>query len=325
MGLVLCRRGLAAAVTAALLVQLLPPGRDAAAGAPCTPVVRVTGEPALVGPVVGLLRERHLAVAGPSRCGTVAATLAAADRGERVRVTITDPDGRTVERIADDPDGAATAIESWARRDVSDPLLQARGVTPGPAPAAAGGPAIEEEAAGPGNARRIEAAIAADGGVSSDGAVWAGVRARGCVQVGALCVGGLARYARDTEKRGDSDALDTARYGLDLLLTADLPLRYGRLSWSPGAGIGQTSVHARRTTGMSDKEDTVAFRMRGHMAGGLRVAGAWSLRLDVAAEYSPFANTLLGDERDDAAGDRPLAGAPRFLGWLGLGISYGGL
>lgn len=291
---------------------------DTAAAGPCTPVVRVSGEPALVGPVVDLLRARRLAVAGASRCGAVSAALAAAGPGERVRVTIVDPDGRTIERIADDVEGAATAIESWARRDVSDPLLQARAVAVGPAPAAA---AVDEPEAAPGGTRSVEVELGADGGVSDDGALWAGARARGCVQLGALCVGGLARYARDSEARGDSAEFESSRHSVSLLLTADLPLRRGRLWWSPGAGIGQASIHASRG---QDTEDTIALQLRGHLAAGWRLAGPWSLRVDLAAEYAPLANTRLGDEPDDSGDDMPLAGAPRWLGWLALGIAYGG-
>jgi hypothetical protein len=106
-------------------------GGPALAGPRCTAVARVSGAPALVGPVVALLRERGVPVSGDSACGVISAVVASEQ--ERVRVTIIDGDGQVVERVVDDAEGAATAVESWARGDKVDPQRAARPAPPRPA------------------------------------------------------------------------------------------------------------------------------------------------------------------------------------------------
>jgi hypothetical protein len=273
--------------------------------------------------VVALLRERHLPVTGASACGVVAATVAVAGAGPRVRVTIVDPDGRTAARVADDVEAAATFIESWARPDVSDPLLRLRAGPPGRPPAT--GRAVDRPRREPAMPHPIAVSVAGEFGVSSDGAQWAAVRADVCASLGAMCLGGLARYAVDLERRGDSVRFDTARSGLDLFLTADAPIRRGALAFSPGAGVGLTSIHASRDDPERDQDDVAAFALRAHLASSFRLAREWSVAIDLAAEYAPLADTVLGDEPGDMReGDPLLAGAPIWYGWVGVGVSYGG-
>lgn len=312
---------------AAFAVLLAWPA-DLAAQAACIPLVQVSGEPALARPVIALLRDRGVKVAGKSRCGVLTAVLTGS--GERTRITIVDTDGRTVERMAEDARAAATAIESWARRDITAPLLEARVAPPiqdldreQPAPiAVAAAPVVE---------RRIEVGGAAEAGLGSDGSLWTGARAHACVTVGPICAGALARYARDSESGGDAVLRDTSRASLDLLLTADLPLRGRRFFLAPGAGLGQLTMRATRRSGDRERNDAVVLALRAHAGAGYRITDAWSLRAELAVGVFPFAPSVLaespeasdpGNDADDAP---PLAGVPRAQGWLGIGLSYGDL
>lgn len=317
----IARLACAAALAAAL-------AGGARAEPPCTPLVRVSGEPALAGQVIALLRERGLPVDRPGRCGTLTAVLTAS--GERTRITIVDAEGRTVERTAEDVRAAATVIESWARGDVAAPLLAGRDAPARPAqtadreaPPSPPAPTIVVE-------RLIEIGAGADAGLASDGALWTGAHARACVNVGSLCAGALVRYQIDTEARGDSIVRDTSRSALDLLLTAELPLRRGRAALWPGVAIGQTSLRATRRSQDRERIDRSSLAVRGSAAVGYRVARSWWLRADLALGWSPFGARRLeeiagGEEEPDPQDGEPLAGFAPVQGWLGVGLVYGGL
>jgi hypothetical protein len=320
---------------ATLLLAVIAVPAVARAQPPCRPVARVGGEPALVAAVVPLLEERGVVVGGASACGAVDAVLATHDG--RVRVTILDPDGGSIERSADDAAGAATAIESWVRRDVSDPLLAVRDAPPPPRqagdheppPAAVVSAAAPLAAAAPGAGRAIDLAAAAELGVTGDGAIWRGARVQGCVTVGRLCAGGLLRFADDTETRGDSADLLTSRMAFELAFLAELPLRAGRrVTVAPGVRAGILSVTAERELLHVETEDeTYAAHAGAGVASSVQLSGAWSLRGDLSVGWSPFPRTALGDRDRSGANeaDPRLAGAEHLHAWLGLGVAYGGL
>ena len=297
----------------ALGIAAASPGRtaDADARGRCVLVARVAGDPALVEPVVTILAGRGVPVTGAGSCGAIRARLDAED--EQVRVTITDADGRVVERIADDVEAAATAIESWSRRDVSDPLLAARAL-----------PRREAAAtAEPSRGRDLAIAAGAEAALSGDGALWAGARADGCARVGPLCVGAMVAYAIDTASSGDSARYETERSALDLLLTGAVIVERGRFTLAPGVAVGQSSVHIERDR-TRDLDNLNQLQLRAALAASCRLAAAWSLRLELGAAYAPFADPLLQDPEDITAGDPPLAGAPRLQGRVGLGLTFGG-
>ncbi len=339
-------------VVAAALVASV--GGPAMADA-CPPAARVVGAPALVAPVERLLRARGVAVdvgdgaggeaggrskagggsggkAGDAACA-VHAELLPDERGVRVRIT--DPDGRTVERVAADPEIAATAIESWARQDLDDPLLAAR-VRPGSSSAGAtasgatasrattsGEHRLDPGAAGRGvRARRIEVHAALDGGASDDGALWAGGHAGACATVGDLCLGALVRFAADPGVSGDTETLDHQRSAFDLTLLAALPLDRDRWTLWPHAGLGLTSLTATRD--LADEPEREQASSPHALAGlgvVLHLSASWSARLDGSVAVAPFATTRLGE--DDGV-DRQLAALPHARAWLALGLSYGG-
>jgi hypothetical protein len=315
-------------LVAAMGMGVAVPRGDARAEPACIPVVRLSGEKAVTAPVMKLLTRRGVSVSGESRCGTLTAVLTS--RGEQTLITIVDPEGRTVERAAADAEAAATVIESWVRGDLSAPLLAAR--EPPVRRQAAdreAPPAIEQTVAV--ETRPIEIGAEAGAGLSSDGALWTAAHAQACVTVGPMCAGALVRLANDTESQGDSVERTTSRSAIDMLLVADLPLRRGRLTLTPGVGIGQTSLRARRGSGEREQVTTTGLTLRARVGAGVQVTGAWSLQADLAVGASPFARKLLREEQfgpddpDDPDDAEPLSGVPRMYGWFGVGLLYGGL
>lgn len=329
------RLRLSISIASALAAVALAP--RAAAAETCAPVARVSGDPALVEAVVAALRARGIEVGEVERgCGELIAVLAADD--SRVRIAITDPGGRTVERVAGDADGAATAIETWARPELTDPLLAARPAKPpvhtamaiDPEPAPAAPPAETPEiVAAPAPVRAVELFAAVEGGLSSDGALWRSLRAQACVAIRSVCAGAMLRRVIDTLESGDAAALGSERSAFDILLIAEWPWSAGRLTVAPGVGIGLSSLRAERRYLGADVEDEYdesgSLHLRASVAGAYRIAGAWAVRLDLAFGTSPWAPTRLGELDGLPQDEPPLAGVPRTQGWLGLGVAYGGL
>lgn len=327
------RASLAAAALAAVALA-----HGEAAAETCAPVARVSGDPELVEAVVALLRARGIAVDADRGCGELIAVLAADET--RVRVAITDADGRKVERIASDAEGAATAIETWARPDLTDPLLAARpaparppvhtalaiDVEPPPDGPPAETPAIVATVA---PTRKIELFAAIEGGMSGDGALWRSLRAQGCVQIGPVCAGAMVRRVVDTRESGDAAELGSERSAIDILLVAEAPWTIDRFTAAPGVGLGLSSLRAERRYLGADLEDEYdesgSLHLRASLAGAYRFAGSWSVRLDLALGASPWAPTRLGELDGEPQDEPSLAGVPRIQSWLGLGIAYGGL
>jgi hypothetical protein len=237
-------------------------------------------------------------------------------------VTTVDLDGRTVDRVATDIEGAATAIESWARADLAEPLLAAR-TRPAQIEDREDVPALEAETTPPAPAiapPRILVGLGAEGGWSSGGAVWTGARAHGCFSIRGVCMGALIAYAVDIRCCGDAAELSTERETLDILASASVPIARGRFTLAPAVALGQRWVVADRERFDGEiSEDTATAHARADVVGRVRVAGDVSLELNVALGLSPLARPRLGDS------DPPLAGAPRLQGWVGLGLGYGGL
>jgi hypothetical protein len=311
---------------AAVLAALVGWGGAALAGPRCTAVARVSGAPALAGSVVALLRERGVPVTGESACGVISAVVASEE--ERVRVTIIDSDGRVVERMVDDAEGAATAVESWARGDLLDPLLAAREVPARPAMDREAPRAIEIEDESRPAARRVDVAALAEAALSNDGALWAGARAQGCVEIGATCIGAMLRYAVDTEVEGTAADQFSHRSAIDLLLVGEVPidLDRGRFSITPGLGVGLGALRANREEECDEcSDEATALLLRGQLAGTARINRSWDIRLDLFAVWAPFAEKKIGEIDMDPNDEPWLAGAPSWVSGVGLGLVYGGL
>jgi len=317
-----------AIITVAIAAASLGGVRAAAAGSRCTAVAHVSGAPVLVGPLLALLRERDVPVEGASSCGAISAVVASED--EHVRVTIIDGDGRIVERVVDDVEGAATAVESWARGDLTDPLLAAREAPPRPAvdPEAPSAIEVEDGSSPPLAGHRLDVGALVEMALSDDGALWAGVHAQVCVQLGPICAGTLLRYAVDTENGGLAEDMLSHRQAIDVLATAELPIRLdrGRFAVAPGLAFGLGALRAQRTETCDEcTDEAVGLLMRGQIAGSARLGPSWDVRLDLSFGWSPFAEEEIGETDMDPNDEPFLAGQPTRVYAAGLGLVYGGL
>jgi len=301
----------AAARIAILLAGAVLSRRTAAADPACALAARVTGDPELRAAVVDLLSARGVPVTATGRCGRLDAVVTR--DGERVRVAIQLDDGRSVERVADDSAAAATMIESWSRSDVAAPLLAPRrqelAVEPAPE-------TVRTPVAFTGWRAVIGAAATAT--ASDDGGLWAGGRIDACVRVGPVCAGAVVGYARDPGWRGDSERFATTREAIDLMAGITAPLELGRVTLWAGGAAGQTSVRVRTDL---DHENLLGLALAGRLAAAYRIAGAWAVRADLGLDYTAFATTRI---LDDEGTDPPIAGAPRWRTWLGIGLFHGG-
>jgi len=307
----------------------------AAADPPCKPSARVTGERSVADAIGAALRERGIEVvaeaAGPdpafvgAACRRVSAEVATG--GHRIMVWITDGEGHRAERLTEDVPAAATVIESWARRDLVDPLLDERSAIP----IGTIGAASAASAANAASAAQLDRAAApepphyllaggVDAGVSGDGGLWTGAHAQACGRIGRICLGGVLRYALDLEQSGDTKLLGTERSALELAATAELPVRRGGFAITPGLGLGLSSVTARNPAEGETEQAAAAFA-RAQLAAGYALARGWSLRAELSLAVAPLARERLG-EADGI--DRQLAASPRLQAWLGLGVAYGG-
>jgi hypothetical protein len=261
-----------------------------------------------------------------------------------VRVRITDADGRSVERVADDGEGAATAIESWTRQDVADPLLAVREVARAEATTTTS-PQLEERVGRP-SAPAWELAALGVAAMSEDSAFWSGARVVASARVGWLSLGGRLGVSFDTGMTGDTrlactkygpgefdyrdrPGCETSRTLLDLLVSADVPFVLGSLRLSPGLGFGQRTAWANRAdedVGDTDerKDDANGLLLEAHLGVMVAVARDWSLRLDLSGAIVPGAQTRLGatDEFGDPEYVPPLAGVPLVQGMLGVGLAW---
>jgi hypothetical protein len=308
------------------LVSVLVSTSAAAADPACKPSARVTGEGVVVRAIEVVLRARGIDVAAVSTdqpafvgspCRGVIADITIGEAG-RLVVAVTDEEGRHALRTAEDTEAAATVIESWARRDVVDPLLLARRTF-----AVDSSARTSTRASLPASRAQPRFIVGGGGdvGVSSDGGVWAGGHVRACATLGSFCIGGALRYALDTEQTGDAATLDSKRTALAVTFTGERPIRRGRFSLSPGVGIGLASVTATRPA-ENEEEQASALHGRVGIAAAFEVTHAWSVRLDLDGEIAPFARQRLGDA--DGV-DRQLAASPTLQTWLGLALTYGGL
>jgi hypothetical protein len=332
-------------IAAVCFLALVAATGRASAEPPCIPLARVSGDPVLVATVTRVLYERGLSSSGTSACGTVSAEVV--PRDERVWIRLTDADGRTVERVADDGEGAATTIESWTRQDVVDPLLAVRATAPvvnvsavRPRRPAARSTQVVAPAGPPG----WELSALGVAAVSDDGALWSGARAQFSARVAVLSIGGRVGVALDTGaagvtsagcvRRGTGDfayrdaeaGCDTSRVALDLVLVGEVPFSLGRLALTPGLRTGAADPvglarirRRRRAAGRRERAPPEA-----HLGVSLPLARAWSMRFDMTGSACPTARRWLGatDAPSDPEYVPSLAGTPAAQGSIGIGLAY---
>lgn len=196
-----------------------------AGAAECQPAVQIEGDAALGESIAAELRRRGIAPEPNEGCPLTSIQLKRRD-GQIALFMM--GEARRAQRLVADVPTAIAVIESWVRSDLSAPLLFA---PPQPPPAEA--PTVPPPAPPPRPPPLwIELQFAAGGDLG--GAAWLGGGLRGCGRIGWLCLGaawqtlaGLLR-ADDPLRR-----VETALWG-----TAALVLQRGRLSFTPGLGLG---------------------------------------------------------------------------------------
>lgn len=296
----------------------------ATAGA-CPASAIVEGPDALRDAANAALEAHAIATLPGAECPAIHARLSSRDGG--VLVEVTDSAGRVSERQVTDAATAATWIESWARSDLDSMLLSA--------PPAGKVAQVEERehpvpiatAVVPRVVMRGPAVrVAANAGpaMGSDGSLWLGVAALACVRFGAACAGVLGRLSQDTQSRGDSEAMETARTQVDLMVVVDVPRRHASWSWTPGAVLGLALDRSAYNpdSGMATmgtiQVDGGAIRAGVHLSVARQLGRRWSLGADVAFDAAVFSPA---DAADSAV---PLAGPPRGFARGSLALQYEG-
>lgn len=201
--------------------------------ASCAHAVQLEGVPRLVVPLAQALLLRGITKEAPPGCAALSARLE--ERGARIGLTLIEARRRS-ERTVANLGTALTAIESFVRSDLSAPLLaaptlaeQQPAVVPRPQPAPAPPP--------PSAAPRFRVGLMAEAAIDTAGSPWLGADLNACTRIGPLCLGMLFRFAAALPL-SYKDGLTDQRFASDLYVTADLPLRLGRVTLSPGLGLG---------------------------------------------------------------------------------------
>jgi hypothetical protein len=150
-------------------------------------------------------------------------------------------------------------------------------------------------------------------------AVWAGARLAGCVQVGPVCAGLVARLlAAGLDGRGKAKIGATDS---EVLAGVDLPLRSGRLTMSPGAGVGLGWLSRRKRAPLFEAEPlsmASSLRAEARVTLGIRIVGGLVADVGVGAGAAPLLDAAEG-------GHNKTLGARE--GWLlrgGIGLGYRG-
>ncbi|HEU5061116.1 MAG TPA: hypothetical protein VFU21_31510, partial [Kofleriaceae bacterium] len=175
---------------------------------------------------------------------------------------------------------------------------------------------------------RVDVGALVEAALSEDGALWAGVRGHGCVEIGPTCVGAMLRYAVDTEVEGRTVDQSSHRSAIDLLVLTEVPIELdrGRFSVTPALGAGLGALRASREEECDECEDeAIALLLRGQVAGTARINRSWDIRLDLFTSWAPFAQPRIGEIDGDPDDEPWLAGAPSWVSGVGLGLVYGGL
>jgi hypothetical protein len=252
------------------LTWTLAVARASVPGCPAT--ATVTGAARITEPVRAILRAHDVST-DAGECAVSAARVHAtvvAEPGVRGYVLrIEDPFGRKSERHIGDAETAASLIESWL-------VPETEGVT-APPPATTRAQAVDEtetraaKDADAGGSWRITGAaeIATNGGES----LWYGGSVTACGTVGAWCLGGRLRFARD-DSFFDVDHDSGSRSAVEGLALAALPLAARGITLTPMLGFGVGRLHANNpiaTDGEVDMPggDDVGLRLEAAVSAGL--------------------------------------------------------
>ncbi len=274
----------------------------------CSPAVRLAGDATLIAAVTPVLVARGITTDGDA-CPAMSVELQ-----RRGKLTVVSSAGApATERVVSDVRTAATVIESWVRTDVDAPLLlrrQREDAELGAAP-----PGLVAWLPPP-PTRDVAVFTSVERSLASDGTEWLGIDLGACLMLGPLCASAMARFGVVTDGPGRWEH-ELDRRAVEILLGAELPLRFGRLGLSPGLAVGVGWTHTNDDALDTDEE-----------TGGLRAEGR------VALSY-PFGGHLVGElalsfevtqaTHLENASPMPLPDEARFFSRLGAGVRFEGL
>ena len=300
-------------IVTALLVSLVAP--RSGLGAPCPPATRLRGDPALVAGVTSALGERG--IVADHRAGCPAVEVQLDRRGERLLVSRTGEGAETVERAVTDIRTAATVIESWVRTDVEAPLLATRTIAAPEPPPPTVAPSIAVAARPP--ERGVQLFTVAETTRASDATSWFGLQVGACVMLGPACAAARARMATVTHGPGPWRQGNLDRRGVEVLLGADVPLRWGRATISPGVGAGIGWIHTHDESAVRGVAETGGLRAEVH------AALSYPLRPSIAIEAVASFDLTQATHVETSSPVPLFPDEPRWLARLGAGLRFGGL
>ena len=285
---------------------------------PCSPAAALEGEPALTAELGELLRGRGV---GAPATGCPAVQVWVESHDGVLSVAIRDAGARESRRVVAGLDVAAALVESWARTDISGPLMSPPppdGASLREAPVVAGAALVLQRPGDP--PRSLALRVAGETTFASDGSLWFGAQVAGCVRLGRTCIGALARFAQDSGLTEAADSVEAARKGAELIIGAELPYHVGRGAVTPGFGLGvgwlRTTV-ASAAGGTSDV-DSGGLRAEANLAIRIPLSRRLSIDVGLGLAVSPLARSS-----QELANGATLPGEPRgYLRALG-GLRYG--
>lgn len=212
--------------------------------------------------------------------------------GAELVVDVEDVAGRHSRRTVSNAAAAASFIESWVRSDLSAPLLSPTLAFPAPRASEAARPMVVRQAARRG-LPALGLALGGQAAVASDGSVWGGLELAGCVRLGRVCAGALARWNVELQSEERRENAQAERRSADLLVGADLPLSFGRVTLTPGlaAGVGWMHNGAFRVSERRIDEDSGGLRLAARLTVSMRLRGRWGIDLGATLDASPLART----------------------------------
>jgi hypothetical protein len=282
-----------------------------ATGAPpaCPPAAVVVGP--LGAQLTEALQRRDVRVPPPTGCAAPTVEVEATPAGVQVR--------RPPEPARQVPDleTAALLVETWVRAELIDPLLAARR-----------GPPLPAVMAPPPAGRALHFGVGLDTAWADDRSLWAGVRAGGCIELGAVCPGVRLRTLFDGGWTGESAEADVWRMGLGVLATVDYAFGHARA----GLGVGASAVRIdHQVTGVDDMRGAPLFEVQ--LAYAVPISRHWALDLSLAGDFAAWPREGRGgrrgqddrDDQDDQDGqDDTFPGMPSWMVMAGVGARWTG-
>jgi len=268
---------------------LLAHGR--ASAAICPPSATVTGAPRIVEPVRAILRDHDLTTTASACTGAekrVQAWLIAEPGGRGYVLRIEDPFGRRSERRIGDAETAASLIESWLAPETE--TVPALNTQPGVAHQQATDETETRAAPPAASPPGWRVAGALELGTSGGDSLWYGSAVTACGTVGALCVGGRLRMARD-DNFFDLDHDSGSRSAVELLALAAWPLAGNGVTLTPLVGFGVGRLHGDNpnlTDGEADMPggDDIGLRLEASASAGFSLSRRLTLVAELGAAHA---------------------------------------